>query len=83
MSELKPFRGDYYLWHYLPSIAAAAIFAVIFAILTIALLWRMCKTRTWYFTAFIIGGLCKWFTSGKQLARDAAPLASVWSSLHH
>nr|XP_036586385.1 RTA1 like protein [Colletotrichum truncatum]KAF6796792.1 RTA1 like protein [Colletotrichum truncatum] len=57
MAELKPYRFGYYLWNYVPNIIAAILFAWIFALLTITLLWKMCKTKTWYFTAFVIGGL--------------------------
>ena len=30
MAVLEPYSGDYYLWHYLPSIPAAVIFTLIF-----------------------------------------------------
>lgn len=44
---------------YSPSLAAAAIFAALFALTTLFHLYQMVRTRTWFFTAFIIGGLCK------------------------
>ncbi|KAM0324882.1 hypothetical protein ACHAQA_007848 [Verticillium albo-atrum] len=57
MAKLEPFRGDYYLWKYLPSIPAAAIFLVLFLAATLAIVWRLWKTRSWFCTAFAIGGL--------------------------
>ena len=58
MVELKPFKGDYYLWKYLPSIPLAGVFAGIFLILTSLLFHRIFRTR--YFSAipFLIGGSC-------------------------
>lgn len=57
MTELKSHNG-YYLWHYLPSTPAAAIFCVLFAIATIAHFWRLFKTRAWFCLAFTLGALC-------------------------
>jgi hypothetical protein len=58
MVELKPFKGHYYLWKYLPSIPLAGAFAAAFLILTILLCWRMFKTRYWSAIPFAIGGVC-------------------------
>ncbi|KAK7431570.1 hypothetical protein QQZ08_001788 [Neonectria magnoliae] len=55
MVELKPYRGGYYLWNYLPSRAAAIIFLFLFLIATAAVAWRMYKTRTWYCSVFVAG----------------------------
>ncbi|KAK0197509.1 RTA1 like protein-domain-containing protein [Armillaria mellea] len=49
--------GDYELYRYTPSIVAATIFAVIFFLSTFFQGWRTFKTRSWYFSAMIIGGL--------------------------
>ncbi|KAH6896812.1 RTA1 like protein [Thelonectria olida] len=57
MAELKPFRGDYYLWNYLPSKPAAVIFLLLFLVVTGAIAWRMYRTKTWYCSVFVIGGL--------------------------
>lgn len=59
MAQLKPYKGGYYIWHYVPSQAAGIVFAVAFALLTAAAMWRMFHTRTWYCSVFVIGGLCK------------------------
>ncbi|OBT61162.1 hypothetical protein VE03_09447 [Pseudogymnoascus sp. 23342-1-I1] len=56
MTELKSHMG-YYLWHYLPSTPAAAIFAILFAVATAAHFWRLIKTRAWFCLAFTLGTL--------------------------
>ncbi|KAH7126449.1 RTA1 like protein-domain-containing protein [Dactylonectria estremocensis] len=57
MAELKPYRGGYYLWKYLPSKAAAIVFLILFLVATAAVAWRMYKTKTWYCSVFVIGGM--------------------------
>lgn len=60
MAQLKPYKGgSFYLWEYLPSAVAAIIFAILFALATGLIVWRIAKTRTWFSIAFAIGGLCK------------------------
>ncbi|KAK0228173.1 putative RTM1-like protein [Armillaria fumosa] len=49
--------SDYELYRYTPSIVAAAIFAVIFFLSSFFQTWRTFKTRSWYFSAMIVGGL--------------------------
>lgn len=44
---------------YSPSLAAATIFTVLFGLTTLFHLYQMVRTRTWFFAAFTIGGLCK------------------------
>jgi hypothetical protein len=51
--------SDYKLYDYDPSEAAAICFAIAFAVTTLLHLYRMIRVRTWYFTSFVIGGLCK------------------------
>lgn len=46
-------------YRYHPNLAAAVLFAVLFGILTISHCVYLGLRRTWYFTPFIIGGLCK------------------------
>jgi hypothetical protein len=67
MAKLEPFAGDYYLWHYLPSVPAAVIFLILFFVITALLTWRMFKTKTWFCIPFIIGGVCK-FTSVPKIS---------------
>ncbi|KAK4864379.1 hypothetical protein LT330_009906 [Penicillium expansum] len=57
MAELKPYRGGYYLWKYLPSIPAAVIFLVLFAAATTFHFWKLHRTKAWFCLAFSIGGL--------------------------
>ncbi|KAI1763475.1 RTA1-domain-containing protein [Hypoxylon sp. FL1150] len=57
MAELKPYRGDYYLWQYIPSAEAAGVFAALFILGTIYLLWKTVKTRAYFCIVFIIGGI--------------------------
>lgn len=59
MAELKPYSGDYYLWLYLPNTIAAALFTALFALGTAAVSWRMFKTKAWFCTVFVLGGLCE------------------------
>lgn len=59
MAELKPYKGDFYLWDYLPSTVAAVIFIILFIGATGFVGFRMVKTRTWFSIPFVIGGLCK------------------------
>lgn len=51
-------QKGYELYHYAPSIAAAAIFIIIFAILTGIHTYRMIRTRLWFCLPFTIGGIC-------------------------
>jgi hypothetical protein len=57
--ELKPYRGNYYLWQYVPSLPAAIIFTIIFLVLSVAHTWKMCRKRMWFCLPFVIGGYCK------------------------
>ena len=59
MAVLQPYRGDYYLWHYLPSVPAAIIFLLIFLGCTFGLIWRSWKARVKFGIPFIIGTFCK------------------------
>ncbi|GKU07406.1 rta1 protein [Fusarium langsethiae] len=48
---------DFKLYRYDPSLPAAIVSVVIFAILTAAHTWRLFRVRAYYFTAFTIGGI--------------------------
>ncbi|KAF3807752.1 Protein RTM1 [Colletotrichum gloeosporioides] len=56
MAVLEPFRGNYYLWKYLPSVPAAIIFCIIFLTATFAYMWKIWKTRAWFCIPMAIGG---------------------------
>lgn len=57
--ELLPYKDDFYLWSYVPNMAAAAIFTVIFFLLSLAHTWKMYRYRMWFCLPFVIGGYCK------------------------
>lgn len=57
MAELKTYNG-YPLWLYLPNVPAAAVFTILFALGTIAIAWQMFRTKAWYCSVFVIGGVC-------------------------
>lgn len=61
MTKLETTKGGYYLWNYVPSIAAAVIFLLLFLGMTALISWRMFKTKTWFCLPFAIGGFCKLF----------------------
>jgi hypothetical protein len=51
------FKFEYY--HYDPSLPTAIVSVAVFAILTSVHVWKLFRFRTFYFTAFTIGGVCK------------------------
>ncbi|KAF7587061.1 hypothetical protein BBP40_007818 [Aspergillus hancockii] len=57
MAQLEPYRGGYYLWKYLPSIPAAAIFFILFLGMTVFHFWKLWKMRARFCLAFAIGGI--------------------------
>lgn len=58
MAKLEAFRGDYYLWEYVPSMAASVIFVLLFLAPTLFHVWKAWKTRARFCIPFIIGGVC-------------------------
>ncbi|KAL8697553.1 MAG: hypothetical protein Q9224_002255 [Gallowayella concinna] len=52
-----PERGEYDLYHYSPSVSAAAVAIVAFAVLTILHMYRMIKTSLWFCVPFTLGGI--------------------------
>ncbi len=52
-------HNGYALWHYIPSLPAAIIFAVLFGVVTVAHGWKMFATRMWFCIPFFVGGICK------------------------
>ena len=47
---------EYY--RYDPSMAAAILFAILFALTTIVHLYQFVQTRTWIMIPMLVGGLC-------------------------
>jgi hypothetical protein len=76
MAVLEPYSGDYYLWHYLPSIPAAVIFTLIFLGCTVGLSWRSWKGRVKFSIPFIIGTACKINVSNATCTLLAAMLTN-------
>ena len=50
---------DFRLYRYTPSLPAATVFVVVFAVLSGLHTWKLLKHRAYYFTAFTVGGYCK------------------------
>lgn len=46
-------------YRYEPSMAATVIFIILFIATTALHAFQMIKVKTWYLTAFCIGGLCE------------------------
>ncbi|KAJ5690436.1 hypothetical protein N7462_004828 [Penicillium macrosclerotiorum] len=57
MAKLEPLKSGYYVWHYVPSIAAAVIFILLFLIVTIYHFWKIFRTKVRFTIPFAIGGL--------------------------
>lgn len=49
---------DFQLYRHTPSLAAAVISTILFAIVSGLHLWKLLRHRALYFTAFLIGGIC-------------------------
>ncbi|KAI9155564.1 Protein RTA1 [Paramyrothecium foliicola] len=56
MPTLETHNG-YPLWHYIPSLPAAIVFAALFGCLTVAHAWKICRYRTWFCLPFVVGGV--------------------------
>jgi len=46
-------------YRYVPSLAAAVIFIIIFGVLTTVHIVKMLKLRSWFFVPFVLGGVSK------------------------
>lgn len=62
MPTVETYHG-YPLWHYIPNRPAAIIFTVLFGLATVVHSVLMFRHRTWFCIPFIIGGLCKLYSS--------------------
>ena len=49
---------DFQLYRYTPSLPAAIVSVAVFAILTSLHIWRLVRVKAFYFTPFVIGGVC-------------------------
>lgn len=66
MPTLEKYLGVVYLWNYVPNLAAAIVFTILFFLASIAHSWKMYTTRMWFCSPFAIGGFCM---SGKSMVR--------------
>ncbi|GLA02535.1 hypothetical protein AnigIFM60653_002009 [Aspergillus niger] len=57
MAKLEPYKHGVYLWQYLPSLAAAVIFAIIFASVTVVHFIKLKKWRARFCIPYAIGGI--------------------------
>ncbi|PNS15088.1 Protein RTM1 [Sphaceloma murrayae] len=57
MAVLKPYKNDEYIWKYLPSIPAAAIFTALFFIGGVLVSIRMVRTSTYFVIPFLLGAI--------------------------
>jgi hypothetical protein len=56
-SNIKP---GYPLYQYVPSTGASILFCILFFSTTALHFVQMFKTKTWFLTAFVIGGICRY-----------------------
>ena len=59
--ELLPYKCPlgvdcFYLWKYVPSVAAAVIFLILYLAASLMHTWRMARLRMWFCIPFVIGG---------------------------
>lgn len=57
--ELLSYKGDFFLWSYVPSMPAAIIFCIIFLGLSMVHTWKLLRNRMWFCLPFAIGGYRK------------------------
>ncbi|RHZ63051.1 RTA1 domain-containing protein [Aspergillus thermomutatus] len=57
MTKLQPLKSGYYVWKYVPSVAAAVIFILLFLAITSVHFWKSFRTRVRFTLPFAIGGL--------------------------
>ncbi|KAL4879540.1 RTA1 like protein-domain-containing protein [Aspergillus karnatakaensis] len=79
MVKLEPYRGDYYLWEYVPSMAASIVFLLLFLAATAYHTWQAWKTKARFCIPFVIGGLCMFLPPSAPVSTRLipAPLPTV------
>ncbi|KAF2012065.1 RTA1-domain-containing protein [Aaosphaeria arxii CBS 175.79] len=70
--ELLPYKGDFYLWKYVPSMAAAVIFLILFLIASAMHTWKMYRQRMWFCVCFVIGGYLEVIGYGGRIGANNA-----------
>ncbi|KAG7409586.1 RTA1 like protein-domain-containing protein [Fusarium sp. MPI-SDFR-AT-0072] len=56
MADTETAGFDFKLYRYDPSLPAAVVSTVVFAVLSVLHTWRLIRVRAYYFTPFVIGG---------------------------
>ncbi|KAJ5640163.1 RTA1 like protein [Penicillium longicatenatum] len=57
MAKLQSLKSGYYVWQYVPSMAAAIIFLILFLLATVFHFWKIFRTRVRFTLPFTIGGI--------------------------
>ncbi|TDZ32996.1 Protein RTM1 [Colletotrichum spinosum] len=71
-------NGDWSFYRFEPSTAAAIFFCIIFVLTTALHLFQMVRTKTWYLTAFVIGGFCE-FIGYAARAKNTVEKPGCWT----
>ncbi|KAF5690189.1 Rtm1p-like protein [Fusarium denticulatum] len=78
MPELKKYLGKVYLWQYVPSLVGSIIFTLLFTLATVAVGYKMHKSKTRFCLPFFLGGVCEvlgyFFRALCYNATDSLPL---------
>ncbi|KAF5716241.1 Rtm1p-like protein [Fusarium globosum] len=56
MADTETAGFDFKLYRYDPSLPAAVVSTVVFAVLSVLHTWRLIRVRAYYFTPFVVGG---------------------------
>ncbi|CAK7223585.1 hypothetical protein SBRCBS47491_005258 [Sporothrix bragantina] len=57
MPTLQMYEGKVYLWKYIPNLPLAITFASVFLVVTAGHVWKMVRTKMWFCTPFVLGGV--------------------------
>jgi hypothetical protein len=57
MSDTETQYGDFKLYRYDPSMAAAVIFIILFILVTTLHFYHMIRTKTYFFVPLVMGGI--------------------------
>lgn len=59
MADTETAGFDFKLYRYDPSLPAAVVSTVVFAVFSVLHTWRLIRVRAYYFTPFVVGGFCR------------------------
>lgn len=60
---------EFKYYNYVPTMAGAIIFILLFLVATVIHFYQMIRTRTWFMIPFCIGGVCQYGPSHKSDSR--------------